>query len=145
MPFLLDVNVLIARTDPGHVHHERVVRWERDRAGELFVTCPLVENGFVRIYGHPRYPGGPGSPAEALIELRHIRALPAHRFVADDLTLADRGLFLSLEALTPRQVSDVYLLALAARHGIHFATLDSQIPAERVAQGHRALHVIAER
>lgn len=93
MPFLLDVNVLIARIDPRHEHHERVARWERDNASEHLVTCPLTQNGFVRIYGHPRYPGGPGSPAEAMVELRHLLSLRTHRFISDSLPLSDTGVF----------------------------------------------------
>ena len=50
MPFLLDANVLIARIDPRHEHHERVTRCERDNASEHLVTCPLTQNGFVRIF-----------------------------------------------------------------------------------------------
>ncbi len=142
MAFLLDVNVLIARTDPRHENHERVVRWERDNANELMVTCPLTENGFVRIYGHPRYRGGPGSPAEALVELRYLRALPSHRFIADSLSLSDTRVLSSLEGITPRRLTDVYLLGLAAYHGICFATTDSWIPANRVLHGDDALHVI---
>ena len=113
MPFLLDVNVLIARIDPRHEHHERVARWERDNASEHLVTCPLTQNGFVRIYGHPRYPGGPGSPAEAMVELRY-----------------------------PLSLTDVYLLGLAVSEGIDFATTDSRIHHETVVRGKEKLYVI---
>ena len=144
MAFLLDVNVLIARVDPRHEHHQRVVRWEHDNANELIVTCPLTENGFVRTYGHPGYPGGPGSPAEALVELRCLRALPLHRFVTDSLSLDDAHVFRSLQGITPRQLTDVYLLGLAAHHGIRFATTDSRIQADRVLDGAGALCVIRD-
>ena len=83
MDFLLDVNVLIARADSRHEHHRRCRRWEAEHAGAALCTCPLTENGFLRIYGHPDYPGGPGSPGEALIELRHLLALPGHRFTPE--------------------------------------------------------------
>jgi hypothetical protein len=140
--FLLDINVLIARTDPRHEHHERVVRWESDHADEPFVTCPLTENGFVRIYGHPGYPGGPGSPAEAMVELQHLRSLPRHRFVQDSLSLADRRLFSTLQRISPGQLTDVYLLGLAAVNGILFATTDERVLVKRVRGGREAFHLI---
>ena len=142
MPFLLDVNVLIARIDPHHEHHERVARWERDNASEHLVTCPLTQNGFVRIYGHPRYPGGPGSPAEAMIELRHLLSLRTHRFISDSLSLSDTGVFRSLTGITPKQLTDVYLLGLAVSEGIDFATTDSRIHHAAVVRGKDRLHVI---
>lgn len=144
VPFLLDVNVLIARMDSRHEHHLRVVRWERDHAQDLLVTCPLTENGFARIYGHPAYPGGPGSPAEALAELRHVRSLPSHRFVSDSISIGDSSVFAPFGGVTPRQLTDVYLLGLAASLGISFATTDSRVPAHLVRGGLEALHVIPE-
>lgn len=142
MPFLLDVNVLIARTDPRHEHHERVRRWEGNHPGELLVTCPLTENGFVRIYGHPQYPGGPGSPAEAMVELQYLRALPVHRFIPDSLSLAERRVYETLKGIGPRQLTDIYLLGLAVQHGIRFATTDSAMEPSCVHGGNEALYVI---
>jgi hypothetical protein len=142
MPFLVDINVLIARTDPRHEYHERVVRWEENHGSDFLVTCPLTENGFLRIYGHPKYPEGPGSPAEALVELRHIRALPNHRFIGDTLTIADATAFRSLDGVSPSQITDVYLLALARRNGLQFATLDTRLPPEGARPDGAGLHVI---
>ena len=139
---MLDVNVLIARIDPRHEHHARVLRWERDRPGELIVTCPLTENGFLRIYGHPKYPGGPGSPAEAMVELRHLRSLGTHRFIPDSISLDGTSLLRTLEGITPRRLTDVYLLALAVRHGLDFVTFDVGIAADCVAGGAEALHLV---
>ena len=142
MAFLLDVNVLIARIDPRHEHHEKVVRWERDNASEHLVTCPLTQNGFVRIYGHPGYPGGPGSPAEALVELRELLNLRTHRFMAESLSLSDTRVFGTLAGITPKQLTDVYLLGLAVSEGIDFATTDSRVHHEAVIGGEAGLHVI---
>ncbi len=142
MAFLLDINVLIARVDPGHEHHERALRWINEQTGAGLVTCPLTENGFIRIYGHPSYPGGPGSPALALEELRVIRGIPCHRFVGDTLSIDDPLAFHSLDGIGSKQVTDLYLLALAARHRMSFATFDGSIPAGRVVGGAVALVVI---
>ncbi len=142
MAFLLDVNVLIARTDARHEHHRRMLRWEQEHQGALIVTCPITANGFLRIYGHPRYPHGPGSPAEALVELRRLRSLSNHVFIPDSCSVGDPALLLRLDGITPRQLTDVYLLALAVRHNLEFATFDRRVAATHVAGGESALHVV---
>lgn len=142
MAFLLDINVLIARVDPDHEHHGRARRWLSEQGGAGLATCPLTENGFVRIYGHPAYPGGPGSPAQALEELRVIRQMPCHRFISDTLSIDDPTAFHSLGGIGPRQVTDLYLLALAARHRMEFATFNGNIQAGRVVGGVAALVAI---
>ena len=59
--YLLDVNVLIALLDPIHVHHQKVTNWYLGHCRDGWATCPLTENGFIRIFGHSNYPEGPGS------------------------------------------------------------------------------------
>jgi hypothetical protein len=140
--FLLAVNVLIARADSRHEHHRRCRRWEEEHADASLCTCPLTENGFLCIYGHPGYPGGPGSPGEALVELRHLLAFPHHRFLPADVTVAHGPTFGDLREVSPKQLADLYLLAVASRNGVQFATLDESVPAARVAGGPAALHVI---
>ena len=142
MSFLLDVNVLIARTDVRHEHHGRVLQWGREHTGETFVTCPITENGFLRIYGHPAYPGGPGSPSEAIVELRYLRSLPNHEFISDSLSLGDASLMLNFDGMTPRQLTDIYLLALAVSHNLEFVTFDARVTAAHVPGGADALHVV---
>lgn len=139
MAFLLDLNVLIARVDPRHEHHRRAKRWLDARPGVDLVTCPLTENGFLRIYGHPSYPNGPGSPEAALEELRVIRGMTCHRFLGDTVSIDDPGVFRSLAGIGPKQITDVYLLGLAARNRMAFATFDAGVPAERVVGGVAAL------
>ena len=142
MNYLWDINLLIARVDPRHEHHVMAAAWDRAHSGAGFVTCPLTENGFVRIYGHPSYPDGPGSPAEAVVELLHLRARPGHLFVSDDISLGDPGLFMDISGVTPRQLTDLYLLALAAHHVLGFATFDRGLEPHRVRGGTMALSVV---
>ena len=54
---LLDVNAVIALIDPLHVHHERAHRWFASRGGAPWHTCPLVQNGVVRVV-HKGYESG---------------------------------------------------------------------------------------
>lgn len=142
MGFLLDINVLIARVDPRHEHHLRARKWMDSKSGADLATCPLTENGFLRIYGHPSYPGGPGSPEAALELLRVIRGMSCHRFLADSVSIEDSGVFDSLGGIGPKQITDVYLLGLAAKNRISFASFDRGIPAELVFGGKDALCVI---
>ncbi len=60
--FLLDINVLIALIDPAHVQHDRAHEWFA-KSGRAWATCPLTENGVLRIVGSARYPNSPGAPA----------------------------------------------------------------------------------
>ena len=46
---LLDVNVLVALFDPDHVHHDIAHDWFSDEGHAGWATCPLTENGFVRV------------------------------------------------------------------------------------------------
>jgi len=89
----LDVNVLIALIDPEHVDHDLAHRWSGRVGAKSFATCPLTENGLVRIVGHPKYPNSPGPPGIVLQALIGIRALPGHVFWPDRLSIADAGFF----------------------------------------------------
>ncbi len=144
MSYLLDVNVLIARTDPRHESHAAVRAWLDGLGTEPILFCPLVENGFLRIYGHPSYPGGPRTPGRAAVDLDDMRALPNAAFIPDDVSIHDTELFDRTPELAPRQLTDVYLLGLAVSKGARFATLDGRIPASSVRGGHDALTVIPQ-
>ncbi|MDO9124550.1 MAG: VapC toxin family PIN domain ribonuclease, partial [Deltaproteobacteria bacterium] len=58
--YLLDVNLLLALSDPMHIHHELAHRWFAEKGHQAWATCPLTENGFIRIASHPNYPNRPG-------------------------------------------------------------------------------------
>lgn len=73
--FLLDVNVVIALLDPSHIHHDRAHAWFDSDGKHRWFTCPLVENGVVKIVSHPRYPN-PSSPSTVLAaSRRYCRSL----------------------------------------------------------------------
>jgi hypothetical protein len=143
--YLLDVNLLLALSDPRHEHHEPAHRWfaAHCRAGHgqgAWATCPITENGFVRIASHPRYPNRPGDAAAALSILRRFCAAEGYQFWADDVRL--RQALEPGEAVASAHVTDVYLLGLAARHGPKLATFDQRIPAAVVRGGPQALEMI---
>ena len=62
MTFLLDVNVMIALIDPLHIHHLQAEAWFLRAGKDGWATCPLTENGTLRIVGDKRYANSPGSP-----------------------------------------------------------------------------------
>ena len=135
MLHLLDTNVIIARMDPGHQFHSRVSAWMRATRQLRIATTAITELGFLRIYGHPKYIGGPGSPAGAALDLSLLRSFPGHAFLADSPSIIGDNLVTDLTPVSPRQLTDLYLLALAVRHKTRFVTLDEKIPAHLVKGG----------
>ena len=133
--YLLDTNMLIALCDADHEHHERVRAWFGKASSHGWATCPLTENGLLRIMGHPAYPGGPGSPAGIRPLLQKLRTHRFHHFLPDAVTLADGYLIADLDDVGPKGLTDVYLLALAVHNKATFATLDQKIDPRKVAGG----------
>ncbi len=140
--FLLDVNVLIALIDPAHVHHAQAHEWFAAVGHQAWATCPLTENGVLRIVGHARYPNTPGTPAAVGEILARMRSLPGHAFWPDDVSLLDTRFVDAGRLLDSGQVTDSYLLALARAHGGRLATFDRQIVCDAVTDGTQALLVI---
>jgi hypothetical protein len=128
MRALLDVNVLVALFDEAHIFNERAHAWlERNRQSGI-ATCPLTENGLVRILSHPRYSQIQHlSPAVIIARLARFCACSDHLFWADDVSLRDVDCFRADRISGSRQVTDSYLLALALQHGGRLVTLDHQI------------------
>lgn len=143
MTFLLDVNVLIALIDPAHVAHDAAHTWFENEGSRDWATCPLTENGVIRIVGSPRYAGGPGSPAAVAQVMERFRRLPGHRFWPDDISLLDATSIDTDRVRTAAQVTDTYLLALAVVHGGKLATFDRRLSDAAVHRGKAALFVIA--
>ncbi|HEU0154479.1 MAG TPA: TA system VapC family ribonuclease toxin [Stellaceae bacterium] len=143
MTFLLDINVLIALIDPAHIGHDAAHQWFGGTRGAAWATCPLTENGVIRIVGHPRYPNSLGSPAAVAPFITRLRALPGHVFWKDDFSLIDADLVDVARIGTSAQVTDTYLLALAVVNNGQLATLDRRLSTAAVRRGGAALHVIA--
>ena len=131
MRSLLDVNILIALLDENHVYHLAASAWLEEHIGDGWASCPITQNGCLRILSQPSYPNAIGV-AEAVGLLREATSTQHHRFVADDVSLLDSALVDCAQLLTARQVTDVYLLALAIAHGMRFVTLDRSVSAAAV-------------
>jgi len=123
---LLDVNVLIALLDADHTLHGRAREWFAANARAGWASCPLTQNGYVRIVSHPGYPNGLPVAAAAQL-LGEAVADPHHEFWPDDFSVLDGSIVDATRIHGPRQLTDVYLLALAARHAARFVTLDTAV------------------
>ena len=118
-----DVNILIALVDDDHAHHRRASDWFDSNSGQGWVTCPITQNGCLRIVSQPRYSNSM-SVVEVMRRLRELTDTTAHEFIADDISLLTPGRIDISAVSGHRQLTDVYLLALAVAHGMRFVTLD---------------------
>lgn len=140
---LLDVNVLVALFDPEHVHHELAHDWFADGGAEAWATCPVTENGCIRVLSNPAYHAGHLRPDAIVKLLRRFCGGRGHHFWDDSVSLLDRSLVDLALARGHAQLTDVYLLALAHRRGGCLATFDRSIPLKAVVGASRsALRVI---
>lgn len=137
---LLDVNLLIALLDPDHTAAQAARRWF-DRSGvEGWATCPMTENGAIRIMSGSHYRNTNSSPAHHAKALGRFCGEGAHHFWPDDVSLRD--VLDDKMPLTSGQLTDVYLLALAVEHGGKLVTVDRRIPAHLLPGGVDALELI---
>lgn len=138
--YVLDVNVVIALIDPLHIHHERAHRWFTTRDRDVWHTCPIVQNGVVRVVGHPKYPNSQPAPV-VLTSLASLAARDDHVFLADSVSLLDASVHTE-RLLTSSQVTDTYLLHLAASTGASLATFDTRLVTAAVPSGGEVLFPI---
>lgn len=132
MVTLLDVNVLIALFDEMHVHHELAHQWFGRNRRLGWATCPLTENGFIRIISNPTYPGRGTNLADAISRLEVFRASGNHVFWSDSTSLCDGSAFRPRHMTGHRQLTDIYLLGLALQNGGRLGTFDRTIPLRSV-------------
>lgn len=143
MTFLLDINVLIALIDPLHIHHSQAETWFLQEGMNDWATCPLTENGTLRIVGDKRYANSPGSPVIVAEVLSRLLGVGRHRFWSDDISLLDPKFFTPDKFDSAQHITDTYLLALAVKHGGRLATFDRRLRPDAVKSGADALHIIA--
>ena len=128
MRALLDVNVVIALLDPDHAFHERAHAWWALQAKSGWTSCPIVENGVVRTMSNPGYSQGARfTPGDLISRLRTFTTHTNHEFWPDDVSLRDGMLFTAERIHSSRQLTDLYLLALAGKHAGRLATFDQAV------------------
>ena len=125
---LPDVNVLVALHDPAHVHHEAAHGWFAHARSHGWATCPLTLNGCARILSNPNYPNFEASVEDVIARLRTLCSVPHHHFWSEELSLLDEKVFRPSHIAGPRQITDIYLLAVAVFHGGELVSFDQSIP-----------------
>lgn len=142
---LLDVNVLVALFDPAHPNHDEAHVWFGAHRGQSWATCPLTQNGCIRVLSSPAYPSVQAVPAEVASRLETLCRRKDHAFWADSVSVLDPSLF-RLELIAgAQQITDVYLLGLAVRHNGRLVTFDKRIPQRAVVgAGPRHLELLGQ-
>jgi toxin-antitoxin system PIN domain toxin len=133
MRALLDVNILIALFDPDHTFHERAHSWWASNTMQGWASCPLTENGVVRIMSNPGYSKKVRfTPIELIETLRTFARQSDHEFWPDPISLCDPGIFRADRIHGSRQITDLYLVGLATKQGGRLVTFDSRMPLQAI-------------
>jgi uncharacterized protein len=137
---LLDVNVLIALLDSDHASHDTAMSWFKSHAAEGWASCPITQNGCIRIMSNPSYPNP--LPVQAVMKrLADACREDVHQFWADEVSVLDPAVVDATRIHGPRQLTDIYLLALSVANRARFVTFDTGIPLAAVqhAQPHNLI------
>ena len=140
MRALLDVNVLIALLDADHSLHARAMQWFGENARSGWASSPITQNGCIRIMSNPGYPSA--LPVRLVMErLGEACASTYHEFWPDDVSLLDARVADPTRIHGPRQLTDLYLLSLAVRHGGRLVTFDAAVSVDAV-KGAQKKHLL---
>ena len=101
--------------------------WFAAHAQEGWASCPITQNGCLRIMSNVSYPTAIHVQAvmQRLADALHERV---HEFWPDEVSLLDPETIDPTRIHGPRQLTDIYLLALAVERGARFVTFDGKIP-----------------
>ncbi len=131
MRALLDVNVLIALFDADHISHDTAMGWFSVHAKHGWASCPITQNGCVRIMSHPAYPNA-HAVSEIVSRIHRASIEPIHEFWPDDISVLNDSVIDATRIHGARQLTDVYLLALAVSRGGVLVTFDRSIASSAV-------------
>jgi predicted nucleic acid-binding protein len=102
--------------------------WFEDNRAAGWATCPVTENGFLRVLSNPAYGSGVNRPLDLRARLQQFCWSGQHVFWAESISIRDGGVFDGAMLRGYRQLTDVYLLGLAVQMGGRLATFDRTIP-----------------
>lgn len=127
MSYLLDVNALVALFDEAHIHHEAAHDWFSAKAGRGWMTCPITENGLLRILSHPAYPNSALPMSDVADRLEEFKkAAPGYGFWNNDYSFS-QWLAGGKLPIGSNHSTDAYLLQLCKRKNGALATFDRRI------------------
>jgi toxin-antitoxin system PIN domain toxin len=129
---LLDANVLIALMDPAHEFHHAAHAWFQENRQFGWATCPITENGCLRILSNPGYPLSGLTLQQVRDILAEFVAATDHRFWPDSVSVLEANRF-ELAKAGHKNLTDLYLLRLASACGGRLITFDRGIRWQSVA------------
>lgn len=133
MRALFDVSALIALLHLQHTFHQAAFDWWTENSGNGWASCPLTENGLLRIMSNPRYSTFVRFSVGDVSDLiNRFVANTDHEFWPDDITLTDKQTFKHDSILGPLQITDIYLLGLAAKNHGRLVSFDQSISTSAV-------------
>ena len=113
-------------------------QWLREEIPALAV---LHFTGEDRAVSNPAYHAAALTASSTRQHLQRLCALENHVFWPADISLLDADVLTAGAFITHRQLTDVYLLALAVKHGGCLATFDTSIPLS-VVKGASSKHLL---
>ena len=137
---LYDVNVLIAMFDDEHAQHDTTMRWHSENAAAGWATCPITQNGLIRIMSQPTYTR-PLTTRQVTERLWEAMLDDKHVFLPDDVSLANPQIVAADALISHKATTDIYLLALAVGHNAQFVTFDHGVSLRAVV-GATAAHLV---
>lgn len=128
MRSLLDANLLIAILDENHNFHEIAFTWFTHNRADGWASCAITENAVLRVLSNPNYSAEQKFFLPAIAEgLNNLIGGTDHAFWNCEISLTDRKCFLHDQILGPKQLTDIYLLALAVKNGGRLVTFDARV------------------
>lgn len=123
---------MVALFDDAHVASARANALI-ETPGIRIATCPLVENGVIRVLNLPSY-GRRGALGIMAVRQQLLNACASldHEFWPDDVSLRDDSAVDFTRVHGHNQITDLYLLALAVKHEGSLITFDQNIPLQAV-------------
>jgi uncharacterized protein len=124
--FLLDVNVLVALFDDAHAYSAKANAFIA-KTGVKIASCPLTENGIVRVMNAGQYAQRAIGFERVRTQLNAMSAELDHEFWPDDVSIREARHIDLGKIHGHTQISDAYLLALAVSRGGALLTVDQRI------------------
>ena len=90
MRALLDINVVIALLDAEQVMHTQATQWLARELDNGWASCPVTQNGVLRILSQPAYPNHRPA-AEVAERLAQACSHPSHQFWSDSKPLQNKN------------------------------------------------------
>ena len=121
---LLDLNVLIALSEPRHEHHERAQSWFNSSGKDNWGICPLTEAGFLRVTTNPAFRSDPRTFGQAIAILQVLKGMPGYFFWRIEESWVDLTAPFAARVSGHQQVTEAYLLGMAIKANGVLVTFD---------------------